>query len=155
MVPSGTSDYGTSNRSHSSSVPGRLRVWLFLIKTEVVIQSSVALYTERDQLGVMKRSAAKPNMKRFSSEAFSEKELLILAILCLYRIDSLFFPILKTVPDSREWFEDICVLVRDPGRTLLPLASLRAYTSQAEWMLGHAPGTRYHESVSFWLGLTV
>ncbi|KAL5507799.1 IRA2 [Sanghuangporus vaninii] len=120
-----------------------------------IYQSSVSHYNEKDALGVMRRGAQRPIMKRFSSEAISEKELLILAILCLYRYDALFFPILNTTEDGVQWFHDVSQLIRDPGSTPLPLSALRTYSHQANWMLEQPSGNKYFEAAGFWLGVTV
>ena len=124
-------------------------------KTENATKSCVSLYNEKDVLGVVKRSAPKPVVKRFSSEAITDRELVILAILCLYRVYPFFFPIDSASTDTQEWFEDVCALVRDPGNVILPLASLRTYHCQAQWMMSHAPGSQYHEMITFWIGMSM
>lgn len=106
-------------------------------------------------MGIVKRSAARPAMKRFSSEAFTEKELLVLAILCLYRFDARYFPVLETSEDSKKWFSDISQLIRDPGSTALPLSALRTFSHEANWMLGQPEGDPYHEAALFWLGISM
>ena len=118
-------------------------------------QSSVSQYTEKDALGVMRRPAAKPLMKRFSSEGIDEQELLIIAILSLYRYNPLFFPINNHTEDGRQWFRDVIQLIRDPGNTALPLSALRTYIHQANWMLDQPPGSNIFEAAGFWLGVTV
>ena len=119
------------------------------------LQSSVSRHNEKDDLGVMKRSATRPTMKRYSSEAIIEKELLALSILCLYRFDTLFFPLLLDGEEGKNWLSDVIAVIRDPGSATLPLSALRTYIHAANWMLEQPTGSPYHGAATYWLGITV
>lgn len=83
----------------------------------------------------MKRGAVRPTVKRFSSEVIQDSELLVLAILCLVRVNPIFFPTFDQSEDSRVWLSDVIQVLRIPGAVTVPLAILRTYTTDVNWSL--------------------
>ena len=97
----------------------------------------------------------KPTLKRFSSEAVTDKELLVLGILCLYRFDVLYVPIEYTAPRADEWMHCIVSVLRRPGDMAIPLSSLRTFGHATNWMLQQQPGDVYYENARYWLAMSV
>ncbi|KAI5118442.1 hypothetical protein M0805_000576 [Coniferiporia weirii] len=124
-------------------------------RVQYIIQSGVSQHNELDTMGVMRRSATKPGLKRFSSEAISDKGLLVLAVLCLYRFEARFFPIDDDSERGVEWLYEIVHLVRRPGDTAIPLSALRTFMHEANWMLGQQPGDPFYKYGKYWVTLSV
>ncbi|KAH8118768.1 hypothetical protein DFH11DRAFT_1839273 [Phellopilus nigrolimitatus] len=120
-----------------------------------IFQSTVSHHNELDSLGVMRRSALKPALKRFSSEAIPDKELLVLAVMCLYRFDARFYPVEYDTSNGVEWLQDVTQLVRRPGDSAVPLSCLRTFMHEANWMFGQQPGDPAYELSRYWLSLSV
>lgn len=119
-------------------------------------QTGVISQSETDeQLGSVKQAHPQPTLKRFSSEAISDKELLILGILCLYRFDALYKPINDTIDKREVWMTDIVQIIRRPGDMAIPLSSLRTFAHAANWMFQLQPGDEFYECGRYWVMLSV
>ena len=112
------------------------------------------MYNERDSLGVMRRSAQHPTMRRFSSETITERELLTLGILCLYRYDARFFPLFDEARDLREWVGDIVTTYRDLCDPAVTLSAVRTFAHQMNWMMSRPAHQVEFKAGQFWGSIT-
>ena len=88
----------------------------------------------------MRRSASKPIVKRYTSEAISDRELLILSILALNRMDPRFILIEGMSDDWRHRLRDLTLLIRHTSDPAIPLSTVRSFNSAADWILSLQPG---------------
>ena len=94
-------------------------------------------------------------MRRFSSETITERQLLTLAILCLYRYDARFFPLFDEPEDSRQWIADIVTIMRDLSDPAVSLSAVRTFTHQANWMIGQPQESSEFKAGLFWMIITM
>ena len=100
----------------------------------------------------MRRSASKPIVKRYTSEAISDRELLILSILALNRMDPRFILIEGMSDDWRNRLRDLTLLIRHTSDPAIPLSTVRSFNSAADWILSLQPGDQYYHLGRQWLG---
>lgn len=120
-----------------------------------LVENGAAAQNEKDMMGTVRRSATKPSLKRFSSEAITDKELLVLGILCLYRFDALYIPIEDITSRADEWMHSIVSVLRRPGDMAIPLSSLRTFSHGSNWMILQQPGDMYYENARYWITMSV
>ena len=119
------------------------------------LQSTAAHRNEVDKNGVVKRSNLKPVAKRYSSEAIADKELLMYAVLALYRIDPRCVLYNITEENLKEWLVDTMQLVFRPADLALPLSSLRSMKFAVQWILPLQPEDEFHDEGRLFLGMLV
>lgn len=118
--------------------------------THSYTQSAVLRRNEMDDLGNIKRAVPRPNAKRFTSETIADRELLVLAILSLYRIDARIFLMQCSDKDLDGWVTDTVQILQRPGDPAVPLSSVRTFMRVALWILELKPGEDlYHEGTSW------
>src|SRR5262245_55308684 len=103
-------------------------------------QTAATRRPEIDQNGDMKRTAPKPQCKRYTSETIADRDLLVLAILALFRIDARCFLYESETKELDESVTDSVQLIQRPGDPAVPLSALRTFIHAANWVSSLSPG---------------
>lgn len=101
----------------------------------------------------MRRSASKPVVKRYTSEAISDRELLILSILSLKRLDTRLVMVDGMENDYKNSLRDFTNLIRHTTDPAIPLSTLRTFNSSANWVLSLQPEDEHYHVGRKWLGM--
>jgi neurofibromin 1 len=103
----------------------------------------------------MKRPASKPQSKRYTSETIADRDLLVLAILALFRIDARCFLYESETKELDDWVTDTVQLIQRPGDPAVPLSALRTFIHAANWVHGLDPGDEFYEKGRVWMSLVM
>lgn len=103
----------------------------------------------------MKRPASKPVSKRYTSETIADRDMLVLAILALYRIDARCFLFESEAKELDDWVTDTVQLVQKPGDPAVPLSALRTFIHAAHWVNGLSQGDEFYEHGREWMSLAM
>ncbi|TDL29911.1 hypothetical protein BD410DRAFT_780416, partial [Rickenella mellea] len=118
-----------------------------------IYRSAVLRRNEVDDMGNIKRAMPRPNAKRYTGETIADRELLVLGILALYRIDPRFY--IPEKADMEDWVSDTVQVLLRPGDPAAPLSSVRTFMQASRWVLDLRPGDEYFEEGTSWIGKAI
>lgn len=109
------------------------------------VQLAATRRPEIDQNGTLKRSSPKPISKRYTSETITDRDMLVLSILALYRFDTRYFLFEAEAKELDDWVSDSVQLIQRPGDPAVPLSASRTFILASHWVNTLAPGDENYE----------
>ena len=125
-----------------------------MLISAVCTQTSALRRNELDQHGNIKRAASRPKAKR-SSEHLSDREVMLLSILSLWRSSSAFFLQTLEGPQIEEWIAAAIKLWEAPIDTSIKISTAYSFQSMAEMAFRMAPTDEFHEVMVVWMKRTL
>jgi hypothetical protein len=74
-------------------------------ETLIASKAAAGRRHELDQYGNIKKAATRPKARRYSTDALSDRELLLLAVLSMWRSDADFYMTDLTIVEAEEWLK--------------------------------------------------
>ncbi|KDQ64130.1 hypothetical protein JAAARDRAFT_118551 [Jaapia argillacea MUCL 33604] len=120
------------------------------------IFKSVATRTsELDPQGNVRRSAARPKSKRYTSETLSDRELLILAICSLWRANYHYYFIALQILDTPDWVPVAIKVWESPMDSCVKQSSAWSIRYLGELIFSMTPNDKYFKDAVLWMKLAI
>ncbi|KAH7916805.1 hypothetical protein BJ138DRAFT_1121610 [Hygrophoropsis aurantiaca] len=111
--------------------------------------------SEVDDRGNVRRPANRPRAKRFTSETLLDKDLLLLAILMLWRVDSHYYVMHTGDPERANWTSDVARIWNSPTDTAVKISEADTFQQMTDMFFKMQPGDHYYAMVADWMKATL
>ncbi|KAH7931340.1 hypothetical protein BV22DRAFT_1124264 [Leucogyrophana mollusca] len=111
--------------------------------------------SEIDEHGSVRRPASRPKAKRFTSETLADKELLLLAILTLWRSDPHFYITNTGDAERAKWPSDAARIWNSTSDTAVKMSEAHSFQHMTDIFFKMQPGDRYYDMIQSWMKATL